>query len=215
MVGPQGTGVGRRSEGTPVPNYIDPRALTHDALVYQFMEKTNNKRKETGREKKGKEAPLGAEGWKDILQLLKEQGKKIEMLGQAIKAIQDGMRKCNPAPVKSSFGEVAEVIGTLLNTHKCLVESGMEIQKRMDSQPAVRKVLAPQRPRSASLGDTLKQPPRGEKGRPHLPLRTVPQRRGTAEHHPPPTQRPPRASSPRKKRTGNRRQIKQKRKGKG
>ena len=85
------------------------------------------------------------------------------MLGRAFKVIQEGMLKNNPAPVKSSVGEAAEVLGSLLNTHKCLVESGMEIQKRLDSKPAARKILAPQRPRSASLGDTPKQPPRGAK----------------------------------------------------
>ena len=46
--------------------------------------------------------PLGAKGWKDILQLLKEQGKKIEMLGRAFKVIQEGMLKNNLVPVKLS-----------------------------------------------------------------------------------------------------------------
>ena len=85
VVGPQGTGVGRRRyEGTPVLNYIDPLPYTRCAGISIFGEKRNNKKKETSREKEGKEAPLGAEGWKDIFQLLKEQGKKIEMLGRAI-----------------------------------------------------------------------------------------------------------------------------------
>ena len=125
---------------------------------YNNLWKTKiTKKKEKGRENTCKEAPLGAEGWKDILRLLKEQGEKIEMLGRAFKVIQEGMLKNNPAPVKSSVGEAAEVLGSFLNTHKCLVESGMEIQKRLDSKPAAKKILAPQRPRSASLGDTPKQ----------------------------------------------------------
>ena len=41
-------------------------------------------------------------GLKDIIQLLKEQSKKMERLGMALKVIQDGMRQNTPTTVKTS-----------------------------------------------------------------------------------------------------------------
>ena len=52
----------------------------------------------------------------------------------------------------------------MLNTHKCLLESGVEIQKRLESHPASKKMGIFRRVRSASLGDTPKKPTKGEKG---------------------------------------------------
>ena len=118
------------SEGTPVPYTIPTRSSVHDALVHRFMETAKEKGRKRGKENEDSVAPLGAEGWKEILQLLKEQGEKIEMLGRAFKVIQEGMLKNNPAPVKTS-----------VNTHKCLVESRMEIQKKLDSLPAIKKAI--------------------------------------------------------------------------
>ena len=69
--------------------------------------------------------PPGAEGWKDVLQLLKEQSRKIERLSMALKVIQDGMLQNSPTTVKTSVGEATEVMGTLLNTHECLMKSGL------------------------------------------------------------------------------------------
>ena len=64
---------------------------------------------------------------KDILQLLKEQSGKMENLGLALKVIQDGIRQNTSNTIKTSVGEAAEVLDSLLNTHKCLLESGVEI----------------------------------------------------------------------------------------
>ena len=61
-------------------------------------------------------APPGSEGWKDILQLLKERSEKIEILGRALEVIQDRMFKNNPAPVQPNVEEDAEEFGSLLNS---------------------------------------------------------------------------------------------------
>ena len=39
----------------------------HDALVYRFMETTKEKGRKIGKENEASVAPLGPEGWKDIL----------------------------------------------------------------------------------------------------------------------------------------------------
>ena len=57
--------------------------------------------------------PPGAEGWKDVLQLLKEQSVKMEKLGRALSVIQQGMLRNNPGHVKDS----------VTSAHKCLLES--------------------------------------------------------------------------------------------
>ena len=51
----------------------------------------------------------------------------------------------------------------MLNTHKCLLESGVEIEKRLESHPASKKMVIFRRVRSPSLGDTTKKPTKGEK----------------------------------------------------
>ena len=107
--------------------------------------------------------PTGAEGWKDVLQLLKEQSGKMERLSMALKGIQDWMRQNTPTTVKTSVGEATEVLGSLLNAYECLMKSGLEIQKRLESHPATKKMRIFQRPRSASLGDTPKSQAKGEK----------------------------------------------------
>ena len=88
-------------------------------------------------------ASSGAEGWKDVLQLLKEQNEKMERSARAISVIQQGMLRNNPGFVKDSVNEAIEVLSGMLNTHKCLLES--------------------RRPRSASLGYTPKKLKKGEK----------------------------------------------------
>ena len=109
-------------------------------------------------------APPGAEGWKDVLQLLREQCDKIEKLARALSIIQQGMLRNNPAHVKDSVNVATEVLSGMLNTHKCLLESGVEIQKRLETHPASKKVGIFRRPRSASLGDTPKKLTKGKKG---------------------------------------------------
>ena len=80
------------------------------------------------------QAPLGARGGGGgggggggvILQLLKEQSVKMEKLGTALKYIQVGLLKNNPHSVKMSVDEAAEVLCSLVNTHKHLIESRVE-----------------------------------------------------------------------------------------
>ena len=108
-------------------------------------------------------ASSGAEGWKDVLQLLKEQNEKMEKLARALSVIQKGMLRNNPGFVKDSVNEAAEVLGGMLNTHRCLLESGVELQKRLETHPVSKKMGIFRRPRSASLGDTPKSQNKGEK----------------------------------------------------
>ena len=63
--------------------------------------------------------PPGAEGWKDVLQLLKEQNGRMERLARTLSAIQQGMLRNNPGFVKDSVNEATEVLSGMLNTHKC------------------------------------------------------------------------------------------------
>ena len=128
--------------------------------------------------------PPGAEGCKDVLQLLQEHSGKMERLSMALKVIQDGMRQNTPTTVKTSVGEAAEVLGSLLNTQECLMKSGLEIQKRLESHPAAKKMRIFQRPRSASLGDTPKSRAKGEKRVAPSPLRKKLLRGGRAARHP-------------------------------
>ena len=79
--------------------------------------------------------PAGAEGWEDVLQLLKEKGVEMEKLARALSVIQQCMLRNNPGHVKDSVSEATEVLSEMLNTHKCLLESGVEIQKRLDPTP--------------------------------------------------------------------------------
>ena len=104
-----------------------------------------------------------AERWKDVLQLLREQNKKMKKLARALSVIQQGMLRNNPGHVKDSVNEASEVLSGMLNTHKCLLESGVEIQKKLESHPASKKMGIFRRPRSASLGDNPKKLTKGEK----------------------------------------------------
>ena len=81
-------------------------------------------------------ASSGPEGWKDVLQLLKDRNEKMEKLARALSVIQNGMLRNNPGIVKDSVNEAAEVLGGMLNTHRCLLESGVELQKRLETHPA-------------------------------------------------------------------------------
>ena len=108
-------------------------------------------------------ASSGTQGWKDVLQLLREQSEKMKKLARAHSVIQQGMLKNNPGYVKDSVNEALEVLSGLLNTHKCLLESGVEIQKKLESHPASEKMGIFRRLRSASLGDTPKELTKGKK----------------------------------------------------
>ena len=82
-----------------------------------------------------------SEGWKEVLQLLREQSKKIEVLARALSVIQQGMLRNNPNHVKDSVNESTEVLSEMLNTHKCLLGNGVKIQKKLESHPASKKIL--------------------------------------------------------------------------
>ena len=129
------------------------------------------------------DASLGAEGWKDVLQLLKEQNEKMEKLARALSVIQKGILRNNPGFVKDSVNEAAEVLGAMLNTHRCLLESGVELQKRLETHLASKKMCIFRRPRSASLGDTPKTQTKGEKRAAPFPLRKELLRGGKAARH--------------------------------
>ena len=54
----------------------------------------------------------GAEGWEDVLQLLKGQNEKMEKLARALSVIQQGMLRNNPGFVKDSVNEATEVLSS-------------------------------------------------------------------------------------------------------
>ena len=87
----------------------------------------------------------------------------MERLAKALSVIQQGVLRNNPGHVKDSFSESSEVLSGMLNTHKFLLESGVEIQKRLESHPASKKMGIFRRLHSASLGDTPKKLTKGEK----------------------------------------------------
>ena len=80
----------------------------------------------------------------------------MEKLARALSVIQQGMLKNNPGHVKDSISEATD-------THKCLLESGVEIQERLESHPTSKRMSILRRPRSASLEDTPKKLTKGEK----------------------------------------------------
>ena len=88
--------------------------------------------------KKDCETLSGDDGLKDIFQLLKEQCEEMEI--QVIQVIQDGMRQNTPITVKTSVGEATEALDSLLNTHKCLLQSGVEINKTLEFHSTSRKI---------------------------------------------------------------------------
>ena len=113
----------------------------------------------------------------DVLQLMKEQNDKMEKLARALSVIQQGMLRNIPGFVKHSENEATEVLSCMLNTQKCLLGSGVKIQKKMESHTAMKKLGIFQRPRSASLGDTPKKQAKGEKrSAPSPPLEKNPKR---------------------------------------
>ena len=56
----------------------------------------------------------------------------MKKLAKALSVIQQGMLRNNPSQVKDSLNVATEVLSGMLNTHKCLLESGVEVQKRLE-----------------------------------------------------------------------------------
>ena len=105
---------------------------------------------------------MGADGWKDVLQLLRKQNEKMEKLARALSVIQQSMLRNNPRHVTNSVNEATELLCGMLNTHTCLLESGMEIQKRLESHLVTKQMEIIRTSRSASLGDTPKSLTKGK-----------------------------------------------------
>ena len=80
-------------------------------------------------------ASPGAEGWEDVLELLKEQNEKLKKLAKALSVIQQGMLRNNPGFVKDSVNKATEVLSGMLNIHMCLLESRVRIQKKWNPTP--------------------------------------------------------------------------------
>ena len=162
----QGTGVELRSEGKPVPNNSNPLLCARYAgKKYLWFSKTS---------KRGiKSVRLFREmkDWKTSSSSWKRKVKEMERLGLALEVIQDRMRKNIPTTVETDVGEADEVLDSLFNTHKCLLNSGVESQKKLESHPATKKMGIFRGPRSASLGDTQKSKRRVKEGQPPRPSR--------------------------------------------
>ena len=92
--------------------------------------------------------------WEHVLQLPREQNGKMEKLARALSVIQQDMRRNNPGHVKNSVNEATEVLSGMPNTHKYLLESGVEFQERMKSHPVSKRMGIFRKPRSLSLADT-------------------------------------------------------------
>ena len=87
----------------------------------------------------------------------------MDKWGRALSVIQQGMLRNNPGHVKDNVNKATDVLNGMINTHKCLLESGVEFQKRLESYPTSKRMGIFRRPRSASLGDTPKKLTKGEK----------------------------------------------------
>ena len=81
----------------------------------------------------------------------------MEGLARALSVIQEGMLRNNPGVVKDSVNEATEVLSCMFNTHKFLLESGVEIQKRLESHPVSKRMSIFRRPPSASLEERKKE----------------------------------------------------------
>ena len=70
--------------------------------------------------------PPGAERWKEVLQLLKEQNRKMERLRRALSVIQQGMLRNNPGVVKDLVNEATDTPKKLTKGEKRVAPSPPE-----------------------------------------------------------------------------------------
>ena len=61
----------------------------------------------------------------------------MDVLARALSVIQQGMLRNNTGHVKDSANEATEVLSGMINTHKCLLESGVKIQKKSSGDCAL------------------------------------------------------------------------------
>ena len=80
-------------------------------------------------------ASSGADRWKDVLLLLRQQSNQMKKLARALSYIRQGMLRNNPGHVIDSVKEATEMLSGMLNTHMCLLEN----QKRLESHPASKR----------------------------------------------------------------------------
>ena len=64
----------------------------------------------------------------------------MKKLSRPLKLIQEGMFRNISSPVELSVGKPAAELGSLLNTHRCLIESGVEVQKNLDSHSSTKNI---------------------------------------------------------------------------
>ena len=157
--GPAKRRLGLRELGQDCGPWVHPfptiatSSSTYHALVKVFMDL---KVKNVGKSELG--ASSEAEGWKNVLQLLKEQSEKMKKWARALSVIRQGMLRNNPRHVTDSVNKANEVLGGMLKTYKCL----LEIPKKMESHPTMKNLGIFKRPRPASLGDAPKNQMKGE-----------------------------------------------------
>ena len=146
----------------------------------------------------------------DLLNLNSTEKKKLEAPSQVVGQKRIRMLRNTPFLVRDSVRTAIEVFDSLLNTYKIMIESGVEVQKKLQAHPNTRKMGILWRLRSASLKDTPKSLTKGNKRvAPFSPRNGVP--RNERGVHLPVTQRPPGVNPPKKREASSwwRKKIKQ------
>ena len=101
----------------------------------------------------------------------------MKKLDRVLRVVQEIIIKNSPGSFKSRVGEANEVFSRLLNTHKCLVEGGMEILKRVDAVLTFQKVVLSQRTPTGLTGRNRQKeapPPPLKRGKHILPPQARP-----------------------------------------
>ena len=64
----------------------------------------------------------------------------MEKLARALSVIQQDILRNYPGYIQNSMNEATEVLSGMLNTHRCLLESGVEFQKRAEFHHASKRM---------------------------------------------------------------------------